>query len=53
MLSHDGLLNFGHFNNLDYEIVELPLFILMGAIGGCLGSLYTFVSYKLTVFRMR
>lgn len=52
-LTYYGLLNFGHFDNLNYELFELVLFCLMGALGGMLGSFYTYVNYKLTVFRLR
>ncbi|CAH1401842.1 unnamed protein product [Nezara viridula] len=52
-LNYYGLLNFGHFENLNYELFELLLFCFMGVIGGILGSVYTYVNYKLTVFRMR
>ncbi|XP_075233875.1 H(+)/Cl(-) exchange transporter 7-like isoform X2 [Lycorma delicatula] len=52
-LTYSGLLNFGSFSNLNYELFELLLFILMGAIGGLFGSLFNYLNYKLTVFRMR
>ncbi|XP_024216025.1 H(+)/Cl(-) exchange transporter 7 [Halyomorpha halys] len=52
-LTFYGLLNFGHFETLNYELFELLLYCFMGVIGGLLGSLYTYVNYKLTVFRMR
>merc|ERR1719431_805898 len=32
---------------------ELPLFLLMGVLGGLLGALYNHINYRLTVFRMR
>lgn len=52
-LTYYGLLNFGHFDVLNYELYELILYGVMGAIGGILGSFYTYANYKLTVFRMR
>ncbi|XP_039293986.1 H(+)/Cl(-) exchange transporter 7 [Nilaparvata lugens] len=52
-LTYSGLLNFGKFDSLNYELFELVLFVLMGAIGGLLGSLFNYCNYKLTVFRMR
>jgi len=52
-LSNGGLLNFGQFDNAKYEVWELPLFLLMGVIGGVLGALYNHINFKLTVFRMR
>jgi chloride channel 7 len=52
-LTFYGLLNFGHFESLNYELFELALFVLMGALGGLLGSVYNLANYKLTVFRLR
>ncbi|KAL1138626.1 hypothetical protein AAG570_008689, partial [Ranatra chinensis] len=52
-LTYYGLLNFGHFDSLNYELFELALYGIMGAIGGLLGSFYNHANYKLTVFRMR
>ncbi|XP_073982659.1 chloride channel protein 7 [Rhodnius prolixus] len=52
-LTYYGLLNFGHFESLNYELFELIFYAIMGVIGGVLGSFYTYVNYKLTVFRMR
>lgn len=52
-LSYAGLLNFGKFENISYDLFELPTFVIMGVIGGLLGSLFNHINYKLTVFRMR
>ncbi|GIX72547.1 hypothetical protein CEXT_466571 [Caerostris extrusa] len=52
-LSYPGLVNFGRFENLDYTFKELPIYIIMGVIGGLLGALYNHMNYILTVFRMR
>ena len=52
-LSNGGLLNFGQFDNATYAVWELPLFLLIGVLGGVLGALYNHINYKLTVFRMR
>jgi chloride channel 7 len=52
-LSNGGLLNFGNFDNATYGVVELPIFVMIGVIGGLLGALYNHINYKLTVFRMR
>ncbi|XP_046689180.1 H(+)/Cl(-) exchange transporter 7-like [Homalodisca vitripennis] len=52
-MSYDGLLNFGSFDNLNYELPELLIFVVMGAIGGLLGAFFNFTNHKLTVFRMR
>jgi chloride channel 7 len=52
-LDYSGLLNFGKFTNLPYTILETPIYVGMGIIGGLLGALYNHLNYKLTVFRMR
>ncbi|XP_053508019.1 H(+)/Cl(-) exchange transporter 7 isoform X3 [Ictalurus furcatus] len=54
-LSNPGLINFGGFTleSVQYSIYEIPLFILMGAIGGILGALFNVLNYWLTIFRIR
>lgn len=52
-MTYDGLWNFGSFANLNYELTELIIFVVMGAIGGVLGAFYNFVNHKITIFRMR
>ncbi|XP_076030012.1 chloride channel protein 7 isoform X4 [Oratosquilla oratoria] len=52
-LTYTGLLNFGAFDDLTYQIWEFIPFILMGILGGLLGALYNYINYRLTVFRMR
>ncbi|XP_054261984.1 H(+)/Cl(-) exchange transporter 7-like [Macrosteles quadrilineatus] len=52
-LTFAGLLNFGEFTKLSYEIFELPFFLMMGAFGGLTGALFNHINYKITVFRMR
>lgn len=52
-LTYSGLLDFGKFDFLTYQIVELPVFMLMGVIGGLLGALFNQVNLKITVFRIR
>ncbi|XP_060522651.1 H(+)/Cl(-) exchange transporter 7 [Cylas formicarius] len=52
-LTYPGLLNLGKFETFKYEMFELPLFIIMGCIGGLLGALWNHINYKITVFRMR
>lgn len=41
------------FQAVQWEIMEIPLYMLMGALGGTLGSLYNFMNYRLSVFRAR
>ncbi|XP_062304232.1 H(+)/Cl(-) exchange transporter 7 isoform X2 [Osmerus eperlanus] len=54
-LSSPGLINFGRFesDSVAYNLYEIPLFIVMGAIGGLLGALFNFLNYWLTIFRIR
>uniref|UniRef100_A0A8B9JBQ4 Chloride channel protein n=1 Tax=Astyanax mexicanus TaxID=7994 RepID=A0A8B9JBQ4_ASTMX len=54
-LSSPGLINFGRFDmdNVEYSLYEIPLFIIMGAIGGVLGALFNVLNYWLTIFRIR
>ncbi|KAJ1526636.1 hypothetical protein ONE63_008221 [Megalurothrips usitatus] len=48
-----GLLSFGKFPEVSYFWYELPIYMMMGLIGGLLGSLFNYINYHLTVFRMR
>lgn len=52
-LSYPGLLNLGKFETICYQVYEIPMFILMGVIGGMTGSLYNYMNYKITCFRMK
>ncbi|EGD74244.1 H(+)/Cl(-) exchange transporter 7 [Salpingoeca rosetta] len=51
-LSNPGLINFGKFEDMPYNLSELPLFIIMGVIGGLLGAAFNSINEKLTHFRM-
>ncbi|ESN89911.1 hypothetical protein HELRODRAFT_194758 [Helobdella robusta] len=52
-LSHPGLINFGKFQDMKYDMREIPLFILIGIIGGLLGALFNYINLKLTLFRLK
>ncbi|XP_041086744.1 H(+)/Cl(-) exchange transporter 7-like [Polyodon spathula] len=54
-LSNPGLINFGSFENeaMVYNIYEIPVFILMGVMGGILGAIFNTFNYWLTIFRIR
>ncbi|XP_059170124.1 H(+)/Cl(-) exchange transporter 7-like [Physella acuta] len=52
-LSNPGLVRFNTFPNLTFDLIEIPVFILMAAVGGLLGSLFVAMNYKLTIFRQR
>ncbi|KAM9392091.1 H(+)/Cl(-) exchange transporter 7 [Pholidichthys leucotaenia] len=54
-LSNPGLINFGRFDSdsVAYSVYEIPLFIIMGALGGLLGAIFNQLNYRLTIFRIR
>lgn len=52
-LSYPGLLNLGKFETIPYQMYEIPLFMLVGIIGGLLGALWNHLNYKITCFRMK
>ncbi|XP_071500518.1 H(+)/Cl(-) exchange transporter 7-like [Diadema antillarum] len=56
-LSSPGLINFGEFpvqkDKPAYQVWELPIFLLMGVVGGLLGALFNAINYRLTLFRMK
>ncbi|CAH2307794.1 H(+) Cl(-) exchange transporter 7 [Pelobates cultripes] len=54
-LSNPGLINFGRFDTDEntYKYFELPIFIVMGAMGGMIGALFNALNNCLTVFRIR
>ncbi|XP_058053621.1 H(+)/Cl(-) exchange transporter 7 [Anopheles bellator] len=46
-----GLFNLGEFAPLPFNYFELPIFMLMGVIGGCSGALWNAVNSRLNMFR--
>uniref|UniRef100_A0A8C4PZB4 Chloride channel protein n=1 Tax=Eptatretus burgeri TaxID=7764 RepID=A0A8C4PZB4_EPTBU len=54
-LANPGLINFGRFEdkNEAYTWFEIPLFLIIGAIGGISGALFNSINYWLTMFRIR
>ncbi|CAF0877320.1 unnamed protein product [Rotaria sordida] len=50
-LSSPGLINFGLFKDTPYMWFELPLFIVVGCIGGIFGALFNQLNLRLTKFR--
>ncbi|CAG5124883.1 unnamed protein product, partial [Candidula unifasciata] len=52
-LSNPGLVRFDTFPNLTFDLIEVPVFIFMAAIGGLIGALFVVMNYKLTVFRQK
>lgn len=51
--SYPGLFNLGQFEALPYSYYEIPVFMLMGCIGGILGALWVYVNTKINIFRAR
>ncbi|XP_047656403.1 H(+)/Cl(-) exchange transporter 7 isoform X2 [Tachysurus fulvidraco] len=54
-LSNPGLINFGRFESetVKYNLYEIPLFMIMGVVGGMLGAVFNTINYWLTIFRIR
>ncbi|KAK7111918.1 H(+)/Cl(-) exchange transporter 7-like [Littorina saxatilis] len=52
-LSSPGLINFGRFDEMSYQIWEIGIFALMGCIGGLFGALFIVINQKLTLYRGR
>ncbi|CAD1478227.1 unnamed protein product, partial [Heterotrigona itama] len=52
-LSYPGLLNLGKFETIPYQIYEIPLFVIMGTVGGLLGACWNHLNYKITCFRLK
>ncbi|XP_027796664.2 H(+)/Cl(-) exchange transporter 7 isoform X2 [Marmota flaviventris] len=54
-LSSPGLINFGRFDSekMAYTIHEIPVFIVMGVVGGILGAVFNALNYWVTMFRIR
>eukprot|EP00112_Aurelia_sp_Birch-Aquarium-sp1_P015614 Seg3478.1 transcript_id=Seg3478.1/GoldUCD/mRNA.D3Y31 product="Chloride channel 7 alpha subunit" protein_id=Seg3478.1/GoldUCD/D3Y31 len=51
-LGFPGLINFGAFTGVYYGY-EIPLFMVMGIIGGLLGAIFNAINHHLSIFRMR
>ncbi|XP_017782655.1 PREDICTED: H(+)/Cl(-) exchange transporter 7-like [Nicrophorus vespilloides] len=51
-LTHPSLINMGKFT-FTYQISEIPIFALIGSIGGVFGALWNHSNYKLSVFRFK
>lgn len=52
-LSFPGLINFGKFGDISYVLFEIPVYALMGAIGGIFGALHNYINLRISVFRCR
>lgn len=53
---HSGQLSyvgFVKFQDLNYSVFELPIYVLMGAIGGLLGALHNDINYHISIFRRK
>nr|KAG5710384.1 hypothetical protein BaRGS_022202 [Batillaria attramentaria] len=52
-LSNPGLINFGSFDNLGYNGIEILIIMVVGLLGGLFGALFNFLNHKITLFRTR
>ncbi|XP_076751058.1 chloride channel protein 7 [Xylocopa sonorina] len=52
-LSYPGLLNLGKFETIPYQIYEIPLFMVVGTVGGLLGACWNYLNYKISCFRLK
>jgi chloride channel 7 len=56
MLSQPGLVSFGSFfdqNDHTWVVTQLPIFILLGIVGGLFGALFNWLNLKLILFRKK
>ena len=55
LLDTPGSITFGSFRNQDkaYTVNEMPLFFVLGAIGGLIGALFNEINKTLTIWRKR
>lgn len=57
-LSTPGMFSFGDFNDTgqnkqSYTIYEVPIFVLMGVVGGLMGAVFNGLNTRISRFRMR
>ena len=56
-LDSSGLVNFGKFNNESngrlWNVVDLGVFLVMGALGGVFGAMFNEFNKFLTIYRMK
>ncbi|KAL5020975.1 hypothetical protein ScPMuIL_000130 [Solemya velum] len=52
-LSAPGLVRFNVFPDLSFDLIEIPVFLVMAVIGGLIGAAFVVLNYKLTVFRQK
>ncbi|KAL5020976.1 hypothetical protein ScPMuIL_000131 [Solemya velum] len=52
-LSAPGLVRFDVFDNLSFDLIEIPVFLVMAVIGGLIGAAFVVLNYELTVFRQK
>lgn len=51
--AYPGLFNLGQFEALPYSYYEIPVFMMMGCIGGILGALWVYINTRVNIFRAR
>lgn len=52
-LGAPGLLNFGKFDDINYSILEIPLYAAMGVFGGLTGALFNYLNMQITKLRIK
>lgn len=56
--SSAGMFAFGQFENLfdgrsNFYVYELPIFIVMGCVGGVLGAFFNYLNMQMTMYRIK
>lgn len=52
-LSDPGLVRLDVFPNVQFDLLEIPLFLIMGVVGGLVGAMFVTLNYKLSVLRKK
>lgn len=52
-MSNPGLISFGKFTDIRYRVIEIPIFLVMGALGGLLGAGFCSINARLIIFRKK
>lgn len=50
-ITNAGLIKFGSYIQVPYELKDFPFFVILGICGGLLGSFFNFINYEVNVLR--